>query len=115
MHLIMCDCYKFNKNLMTFLYVYRSKVFNFNKLHYLFQVYWVGPILGGVVAALLYHHVFAAPNLGPLKIIERYTAVVTDENEVSNLNTQFLCSYLKYVNDTFFTSKPFGTLKIKQM
>ncbi|XP_018330035.1 aquaporin AQPAn.G isoform X2 [Agrilus planipennis] len=44
-------------------------------------VFWAGPILGGVVAGLLYKYVFAAPQTGPVKIIERYTAVVTDENE----------------------------------
>lgn len=48
-----------------------------------FQVYWAGPILGGIAAALLYKHVFQAPSLGPLKIIERYTTVVTDEKEVN--------------------------------
>lgn len=48
-----------------------------------FQVYWVGPILGGIAAALVYKHVFQAPSLGPLKIIERYTTVVTDEKEVT--------------------------------
>ncbi|KAK5649456.1 hypothetical protein RI129_000485 [Pyrocoelia pectoralis] len=35
-------------------------------------VYWVGPIIGGIIAGLLYKYVFAAPPTGPLKIIERY-------------------------------------------
>ncbi|KAJ8927772.1 hypothetical protein NQ314_019776 [Rhamnusium bicolor] len=46
------------------------------------RVYWVGPILGGMAAALLYKNAFQAPSLGPLKIIERYTTVATDEKEV---------------------------------
>ncbi|XP_018569426.1 aquaporin AQPAn.G isoform X2 [Anoplophora glabripennis] len=45
-------------------------------------VYWVGPILGGIGAALLYQNAFQAPSLGPLKIIERYTTVATNEKEV---------------------------------
>ncbi|KAJ8920558.1 hypothetical protein NQ315_005427 [Exocentrus adspersus] len=45
-------------------------------------VYWVGPIFGGIAAALLYKNAFQAPSLGPLKIIERYTTVATDEKEV---------------------------------
>lgn len=48
-------------------------------------VYWVGPIIGGIIAGLLYKYVFAAPSTGPLKIIERYTAVVTDEKELKRL------------------------------
>nr|AAL09065.1 aquaporin [Pyrocoelia rufa] len=48
-------------------------------------VYWVGPIIGGIIAGLLYKYVFAAPPTGPLKIIERYTAVVTDEKELQRL------------------------------
>ncbi|KAB0802600.1 hypothetical protein PPYR_01854 [Photinus pyralis] len=48
-------------------------------------VYWVGPIIGGIIAGLLYKYVFAAPSTGPLKIIERYTAVVTDEKELQRL------------------------------
>nr|XP_022910886.1 aquaporin AQPAn.G [Onthophagus taurus] len=49
-------------------------------------VYWVGPIFGGVIAALLYKHAFQAPPLGPVKIIERYTAVVADEKELKRLD-----------------------------
>ncbi|KAI4459365.1 aquaporin transporter [Holotrichia oblita] len=48
-------------------------------------VYWVGPITGGVSAALLYKHAFSAPSLGPVKIIERYTTVSADEKEVPNI------------------------------
>ncbi|CAH0559073.1 unnamed protein product [Brassicogethes aeneus] len=51
-------------------------------------IYWVGPILGGISAALLYKHAFAAPSLGPLKIIERYTTVVTDEKELRRLDAK---------------------------
>ncbi|XP_063930691.1 aquaporin isoform X2 [Zophobas morio] len=43
-------------------------------------VYWVGPVLGGIAAALIYKHAFSAPSLGPLKIIERYTTTA-DEKE----------------------------------
>lgn len=50
----------------------------------LLKVYWVGPILGGIAAALIYKHAFAAQNLGPVTIVERYTTVVTDEKEVSD-------------------------------
>ncbi|VEN55520.1 unnamed protein product [Callosobruchus maculatus] len=49
-------------------------------------VYWAGPIFGGIAAALLYKHAFQAPSLGPLKIIERYTTVVTDEKELKRLD-----------------------------
>jgi len=49
-------------------------------------VYWVGPILGGIAAGLLYKYAFAAPSTGPLKIIERYTTVVTDEKELKRLD-----------------------------
>lgn len=47
-------------------------------------VYWVGPIVGGLAASLLYQHAFSAPNTGPLRIVERYlnTTVVADEKEV---------------------------------
>lgn len=50
-------------------------------------VYWLGPILGGVAAALLYKHAFAAPNMGPVRIVERYTTVVTDEKELKRLES----------------------------
>ncbi|KAL1512596.1 hypothetical protein ABEB36_002162 [Hypothenemus hampei] len=33
-------------------------------------VYWVGPIAGGIVAALIYHHALRAPTLPSSKIIE---------------------------------------------
>lgn len=49
-------------------------------------IYWVGPILGGIAAGLLYKYAFSAPSTGPLKIIERYTAVVTDEKELKRLD-----------------------------
>ncbi|KAJ8977986.1 hypothetical protein NQ317_004530 [Molorchus minor] len=49
-------------------------------------IYWVGPILGGVAAALLYKNAFKPPSLGPLKIIERYTTVATDEKELRRLD-----------------------------
>ncbi|KRT81580.1 hypothetical protein AMK59_5170 [Oryctes borbonicus] len=48
-------------------------------------VYWVGPIAGGISAALLYKHAFSAPSLGPVKIIERYTTVSADEKELKRL------------------------------
>ncbi|KAK4881162.1 hypothetical protein RN001_004481 [Aquatica leii] len=48
-------------------------------------IYWIGPIIGGILAGLLYKYVFSAPPTGPLKIIERYTAVVTDEKELKRL------------------------------
>ncbi|KAF5279525.1 hypothetical protein FQR65_LT03347 [Abscondita terminalis] len=48
-------------------------------------VYWLGPIFGGIFAGLLYKYIFSAPPTGPLKIIERYTAVVTDEKELKRL------------------------------
>lgn len=63
-------------------------------------MYWVGPILGGIAAALLYHHAFTAPNLGPLKIIERYTAVVTDENEVSIASFKFYNENIYCIKDS---------------
>ncbi|EEZ98804.1 aquaporin AQPAn.G [Tribolium castaneum] len=47
-------------------------------------VYWAGPILGGVAAALLYKHALAAPNLGPMRIVERYT--IADEKELKRLD-----------------------------
>ncbi|XP_044761138.1 aquaporin AQPAn.G [Coccinella septempunctata] len=49
-------------------------------------VYWLGPIVGGVLAALLYKHAFAAPSLGPMRIVERYTTVVADEKELKRLD-----------------------------
>lgn len=50
---------------------------------YILQIYWVGPILGGIAAGLLYTHAFAAPSLGPVRIVERYTTVAADEKEVN--------------------------------
>ncbi|XP_044259379.1 aquaporin AQPAn.G [Tribolium madens] len=47
-------------------------------------VYWAGPVLGGVAAALIYKHVLAAPNLGPMRIVERYT--ISDEKELKRLD-----------------------------
>lgn len=61
-----------------------------DSMKFSFQVYWVGPIFGGIAAALLYTHAFAAPSLGPVKIIERYTTVATDEKEVSSCLANFL-------------------------
>ncbi|KAL3280065.1 hypothetical protein HHI36_017572 [Cryptolaemus montrouzieri] len=49
-------------------------------------VYWLGPILGGIAAALIYKHAFAAPALGPVRIVERYTTVVADEKELKRLD-----------------------------
>lgn len=49
-------------------------------------VYWVGPCFGGAAAGLLYKHAFSAPSLGPIKIIERYTAVASDEKELKRLD-----------------------------
>jgi len=49
-------------------------------------VYWIGPCVGGAAAGLLYKHAFAAPPLGPVKIIERYTAVSSDERELKRLD-----------------------------
>jgi hypothetical protein len=43
----------------------------------------VGPVLGGIASALIYKHAFAAPTLGPLEIVERYTTTASDEKEVS--------------------------------
>lgn len=48
-------------------------------------VYWVGPIAGGVVAALIYHHALRAPTLTTVKIIERYSTVA-DEKELRRLD-----------------------------
>ena len=47
-----------------------------------FQIYWAGPILGGVAAALLYILAFAAPELD-VHSSEKYRQVQTsDEKEV---------------------------------
>lgn len=43
------------------------------------QIYWVGPILGGVVASLLYTFIFSAPEAG------EYAPVNVEEKEVSIL------------------------------
>ncbi|XP_060526618.1 aquaporin AQPAe.a isoform X2 [Cylas formicarius] len=43
-------------------------------------IYWIGPSLGGIAAALVYVNALTAPPLGPVKIIERYTNV-RDEKE----------------------------------
>lgn len=49
-------------------------------------IYWVGPILGGILAALIYKHALEAPETGPFKIVERYTAIVKDEKELKRLD-----------------------------
>lgn len=43
-------------------------------------IYWVGPSLGGIAAALLYQHVFAAPNKG------EYSPVQVEEKELKRLD-----------------------------
>nr|QBL97987.1 aquaporin 1 [Dendroctonus armandi] len=48
-------------------------------------VYWVGPIAGGVVAALIYHHALRAPTIKTGKIIARYSTV-GDEKELRGLD-----------------------------
>lgn len=51
------------------------------------QVYWAGPILGGVAAALLYVLAFAAPELD-VHVSEKYRQVQTaDEKEVTKIAT----------------------------
>ncbi|RVE47216.1 hypothetical protein evm_008184 [Chilo suppressalis] len=45
-------------------------------------VYWVGPIAGGVAAALLYVHGFSAP----AQETPRYKAVASDEKELKRLD-----------------------------
>ncbi|CAG9772309.1 unnamed protein product [Ceutorhynchus assimilis] len=48
-------------------------------------IYWVGPIAGGIVAALIYQHALRAPTLTTVKIIERYSTVA-DEKELRRLD-----------------------------
>ncbi|XP_075227119.1 aquaporin prip isoform X2 [Lycorma delicatula] len=43
-------------------------------------IYWVGPSLGGIAAALLYQHVFAAPSKG------EYSPVQVEEKELKRLD-----------------------------
>jgi aquaporin related protein len=45
------------------------------------QIYWVGPILGAIAAALIYTQVFKAPELDNVRA-QKYS-VVADEKEVS--------------------------------
>ncbi|XP_055641053.1 aquaporin AQPAe.a isoform X1 [Toxorhynchites rutilus septentrionalis] len=56
-------------------------------------IYWAGPILGGVCAALLYSQVFKAPRSEELSAPERYR-VVADEKEVHDINLK-----LKYIDE----------------
>lgn len=42
-------------------------------------VYWLGPILGGVAAALIYHHAFTAPSTDE---VTEYSPVNAEEKEV---------------------------------
>lgn len=49
-------------------------------------IYWVGPILGGIGAAILYQNAFQAPGLGPLKMPDRYMTVANDEKELRRLD-----------------------------
>lgn len=46
-------------------------------------VFWLGPICGGIVAALLYKWAFAAPPSGTVTIIERYSTTNADEKEMN--------------------------------
>ena len=48
---------------ILFLRYTKSKQSTLNALLLLFQVYWIGPVSGSVVAALLYMFVFAAPQV----------------------------------------------------
>lgn len=43
-------------------------------------VYWLGPILGGVAAALIYHHAFTAPSTDE---VTEYSPVNAEEKEVT--------------------------------
>lgn len=45
------------------------------------QIYWAGPIAGGVAAALLYVHGLSAPPTEP----PRYRGVPGDEKEVTRV------------------------------
>lgn len=48
-------------------------------------IYWIGPIAGGIVAALIYHNALRAPTPTNVKIIERYITVA-DEKELKRLD-----------------------------
>ncbi|GLV40994.1 prip [Carabus blaptoides fortunei] len=48
-------------------------------------IFWVGPILGGIAASLIYTFAFVAP-VPTVRIIERYTSVLTDEKELRRLD-----------------------------
>ncbi|XP_044731083.1 aquaporin AQPAn.G [Chrysoperla carnea] len=52
-------------------------------------VYWVGPCLGGIAAALIYTYIFSAPSSNIVittTTVERYQSVQADEKELKRLD-----------------------------